>query len=591
MSSMDTKWKKNIPITSNVEGLTNKLENKSITRSEKDKEQTKMLDELKFRIKNIHNKRKGFTRLPHLTDVNDDRDGLENDDKDGFENDDKDGLENDDKDGFDNDDRDGFDNDDDIDGFKTKKKKSFKNNFKKKNIMTGKPKTLNRPKAVNIPNAPNRPKAFNAPNAPNAPNIPKAPKEPNNLWNYLLNFCSGQWGKLNPYPHGASLGLTYILFLFIYLQLYHLNFKKDFQSNGQDGQNETDKLPSELKDILENIADSLSKTLGSWVKDPEYVDIKHNEFLKIVNYFARFDAGVFFRYIFIPVQVVVAITHNIIPNMKIIPILGNKYFFTVLFVVLFMMSYGKFVIKEIDSLPRAKRKGTNTDGKWWGFITKYYSHIPISYFVIVGIIIICAFALDFLKQMGDGSYFGDGLFAAIAKTLFKIFSLSMSIVLSGLAAIPLGIYALTWFIFPEGIGVPNTSKWSNAIRDNYLVPEWDVCEESMIKKWIYYLFRKLWNNKILISTFVIIDIMITLSIGKGDWVDGEEIRNEMWNWYFFRFIFPLLFIVSIFSQQTTKEKPLLDYLKPSSTIQKIKSIIQYLRGNSVTTDEQPPTNV
>jgi len=537
---MDTKWKKNIPITSNVEGLTNKLENKSITRSEKDKEQTKMLDELKFRIRNIQNKRKGFTRLPHLTDINDD-------------------------------DIDGFDNDDDIDGFENDDD--------------------NKPNTSNAPNAPNAPNTSIAPNAPNTSNKPNTP---NNLWNYLLNFCSGQWGKLNPYPHGASLGLIYILFLFIYLQLYHLNFKKDFQSNGQDGkdeQNETDKLPSELNAIRENILDSLSKTLGGWVKDPEYVDIKHNEFLKITNYAARFDAGVFFRYIFIPVQVVVAITHNIIPNMKIIPILGNKYFFTVLFMVLFVMSCGRFVIKEIDSLPKAKRKGTNTNGKWWGFIAKYYSHIPISYFVIVGIIIICAFALDFLKQMGDGSYFGDGLFAAIAKTLFKIFSLSMSIVLSGLAAIPLGIYALTWFIFPEGIGVPNTSKWSNAIRDNYLVPEWDVCEESMIKKWIYYLFRKLWNNKILISTFAIIDIMITLTIGKGDWVNGEEIRSEIWKWRFFRYIFPLVFIGPIAFQQTTKEQSLLDYLKLSSIIKFFKYIIQYLTGKSVTTVEQPPTNV
>ena len=80
MSSTDTKWKKKIKGINNKEGLENKAENGKTTRDEKDEAQTKMLDELKNRLRNIQNKRKGFTKLPHLTDIAEDNDETDKDD-------------------------------------------------------------------------------------------------------------------------------------------------------------------------------------------------------------------------------------------------------------------------------------------------------------------------------------------------------------------------------------------------------------------------------------------------------------------------------------------------------------------------------
>mgnify|MGYP000877308612 CR=1 FL=1 len=480
MSSTDTKWKKKIKGINNKEGLDNKEDNDGLSRSEKDKTQNKMLDELKNRLRTIQNERSGFTKLPHLTDIKD-----ESDDKEEF----NEGAKNDKKEEFN-------------EGAKNDKKEEFKEgakNDKKEEFKEG------------------------------AKNNEK-------------------------YPHGLTLIISYIVFLFTYLQLYHLNFKESIKSNFPDIEQTSennvnpendDNIPREWSAITENILDSLTKTLGGWVRDPEYVDIKHNEFLKYMNYIARFDFGIFLRYLFIPAQVIVAITQNLIPNLKLMPGI-NKFTFPLLFVLLFFVFYGATFTNKIDGVSETRNYADNKKWEGWDWFVKYYTIIPISYFVIVGIIIIGAFSLDTFKQIGDETYFKDGFFAAIAKTLFKLFTLSMSIVLSGLAAIPLVIYTLMWILIPEGFGNPFSCKLSNAIRDNYLLPEWDVCEDSKLTQWARYITRKLWNYKILISFFIVVDIATKLYFGNGVLQHGKEDLNENW-WVHILRVFIIIVILVMMS--------------------------------------------
>ena len=189
MSSTDTKWKKKIKGINNKEGLENKAENGKTTRDEKDEAQTKMLDELKNRLRNIQNKRKGFTKLPHLTDIKDESD--------------------------------------------------HKEEFKEGNPS----------------------------GATNSNDVGKEAGDP----------AEGEKGTANnkKYPHGLILGISYITFLFIYLQLYHLTFKESIKSNFPESytspasDNAEDELPREWGAISENILDSLTKTIGSYVWSKE----------------------------------------------------------------------------------------------------------------------------------------------------------------------------------------------------------------------------------------------------------------------------------------------------------------------------------
>jgi hypothetical protein len=472
--------------------LENKEEKNNTNRIEKDNTQIKMLSDLKMRIKNIQNKRNGFTKLPHLTDVVDD-----SGDKEEFSTDDV-----------------------------------------NKTIIEGAKKKL----------------------------IDDAKKISTTYTDNVWNFISGGWDKLPVYPHGAAFGLSYCVFLIVYLQLYHLNFKEDISASfgGEHipaSVGVEDKLPNEWNAIRDNIMDSLSKTLGAWVYDPEYVNIKHNEFLRIMNKIARRDGGLFLRYIFIPAQVIVAITQNLIPNLKLIPFIGNKNAFPIIFVLLFSFLYGSTFVRNIDGVSEMRKKGKKGNGKWWSFIVDYYAIIPVSYFTIVGIIILSAFGLDTGKQFSDGTYFSDGLFAAIAKTLFKLFTLSMSVVLSGLAAVPLAIYAMMWIIIPEGIGSPFNvfSKWSNAIRDNYLVPERSVCADDSWVETFKWLTRKLWNNKILISTFIVLDFVVKLYYGGGNLRDGIDTFNDnKYNWLMY--LPPFIIIIGMLNQETTRDKLLYQYI-------------------------------
>ena len=227
-------------------------------------------------------------------------------------------------------------------------------------------------------------------------------------------------------------------------------------------------------------------------------------------------------------------------------------------------------IGSVDVLKKEREKEMNR--KQTDFVNAlktYYSLIPIPYFVLVLIIILIAYGLDFTREMGDGSYFKDGIIAAVAKCLITIFSISMSVVLSGFSAIPLGLFALMWILIPEGIGFPpgeylglfGLTKWSNAIRDNYWLPEWDVCEDSQSKQWARYIIRKLWNNKILISFLIVADIVSKLYIGNGDLQSGKEWMDESDKWYVhvIRYGLPITVLLVMMGQQATRESGILKY--------------------------------
>jgi hypothetical protein len=153
----------------------------------------------------------------------------------------------------------------------------------------------------------------------------------------------------------------------------------------------------------------------------------------------------------------------------------------------------------------------------------------------------------------------------------------MSVVLSGFSAIPLGIFAFLWIVFPEGAGIPpggikwfGLTKWSNAIRDNYRVPEWDSCEKNVAAKWGKYLLCKAWNNKILISFFIILDVVLKLSYGHGSLTRGKEFFNEnsgSWWWWLYILV-PFISILwtnpdimgrAFNNYTTTREKDLFSY--------------------------------
>jgi hypothetical protein len=526
MSSTDTKWKKKLKRASNIEGLENKEENLKTSRIEKDNKQTKMLSDLKNRIKNIQNKRNGFTKLPHLTDVADD----------------------------------GGRNKEDFNADTVMKIGGGLSELTKDDIST----SLNEAKKTATD---------------------EAKKKAATYYENISNFFLGRWNNLSNYPYGATLGINYCVFLIVYLQLYHLNFKEDIKlafpgsyvndssvnkpsSEDNELPSEDNELPSEWGAITENIFDSLTKTLGGmlrkegfgWIREPAYVDIKHNDFLKYLNHVARLDLGIFLRYIFIPAQVVVAITQNLIPNLNLIPILGNKNVFPIIFVMLFLFLYSSSFIDKIDKIKKIRksvRKSESIKGGWNDWMVQYYASIPIAYFILVGFIIFIAFSLDTGKQMSDGSFFAGGLYAVIGKSLFKVFALGMSIVLSGFSAIPLAIFAMTWIIIPEGPGIPVYNKWSNAIRDNYWVPEWNVCADNINTERFMYIIRKLWNNKILISTFIVMDLVIKLNYGRGNLLYGTEIFNETKSRWLQSI--PLIIVLAMLSHETTKDKPLYEY--------------------------------
>lgn len=79
MSSNNTIWKKKF--NSNINNITEGLENER-NHKDKDKEQHKVLDEIKRKLETMANKRKGFTKLPHLEGLNDNKSDTKTEDED-----------------------------------------------------------------------------------------------------------------------------------------------------------------------------------------------------------------------------------------------------------------------------------------------------------------------------------------------------------------------------------------------------------------------------------------------------------------------------------------------------------------------------
>jgi len=533
MSSTDTKWKKKIKGINNKEGLENKAENGKTTRDEKDEAQTKMLDELKNRLRNIQNKRKGFTKLPHLTDIAEDNDETDKDETD----------------------KDGFKEGGGVNKDETDKDETYKDGFKEGKVGGGGGRGGESGYINTILD-----KLFK--------------DDKKKLDSKQIGFI--EWFT-DFYSHAHwRLGTSYFVFLIAYLQLYHLNFKEDIKSNFPDDYKEADtpastELPREWGAITANILDSLTKTIGTSVWDKQYINIEHNLFLKNMNTIARFGM----KYLFLPTQVVVAITQNLIPNLN---LLISKNVFPLIFVLSFVSIFGMTYIGSVDVLKKEREKEMNREQTdFVNAFKTYYAIIPFPYFILVLIIILIAYGLDFTREMGDGTYFKDGIIAAVAKFLITIFSISMSVVLSGFSAIPLGFFALMWIIIPEGIGKPpgkyagllGFTKWSNAIRDNYWLPEWDVCEESQPTKWARYFIRKLWNNKILISFLVVLDAVFKLRLGNGDFNKGRQRIYGQPLWWIWYGVVPILTVLLMW-QPAIRTKAMFEYLTGIHTFLKTK---------------------
>ena len=426
MSSNNTIWNKKFNSNHNhnhnniTEGLDVKNED---DRSKKDEEQHKVLDDIKRKLETMANKRKGFTKLPHLEGL-DETINADNNDEEPDNNDEE----------------------------------------------------------------------------PITEDIEEQENSNDKNW----------WSENSS---AVGLGISYVLFLFTYLQFYHLNFKNEFEDIEENpGANKPDANKSETnEEIVENILDSFAKTLGKNPSDKEYRNIINNAFLKTLNWMASFDGGIFLRYILIPAQVIVILLKNFIPNAKLF--IDNTKF-TALFFGLFGLIFTSITITKYTDINK-KRKFTTSDNWFYYIIKGYYSIIPTSYFIVIGVIIIAAFGLDILQQMGTPYFWGAGPFGILLLLLFKIFALSLSVVLSGFSFIPIAIYLLWWIFDPDPDYRNIFDKFPKALKHSYLIPENDVCESNILW-WTWKIFsRKLWNNKILLLTILVIDAILVMSYTNG----------------------------------------------------------------------------
>ena len=418
MSSNNTIWNKKFNSNHNniKEGLDIKNED---DRSKKDEEQHKVLDDIKRKLETMANKRKGFTKLPHLEGL-DETINADNNDEEPDNNDEE----------------------------------------------------------------------------PITEDIEEQENSNDKNW----------WSENSS---AVGLGISYVLFLYTYLQFYHLNFKNEFEDikeNSEANKSET------YEEIMKDILDSFAKTLGKNPGNSEYRNINNNIFLKALNTIASFDGGIFLRYILIPAQVIVILLKNFIPNAK---LFMNNTTFTALFFGLFGLIFTSITITKYTDINK-KRTFTYSDNDFLKLLQDYYKMIPTSYFIVIGVIIIAAFGLDTVQQMGTPHFWGAGFpFGILLLLLFKIFALSLSVVLSGFSLIPIALYYLWWIIDPDPEFRNIFDKFPKALKHSYMKPENDVCESS-IWWWTWKFFsRKLWNNKILLLTILVIDAILVMSHTNG----------------------------------------------------------------------------
>ena len=449
MSSNNTIWNKKFNSNHNniKEGLDIKNED---DRSKKDEEQHKVLDDIKRKLETMANKRKGFTKLPHL-------EGLD--------------------------------------------------------------------ETINADNSDEEPITEGIEESDSNDEGPAEGIEEQE------NSKDKKWWSEN--SSAIGLGSSYVLFLYTYLQFYHLNFKNEFE----DIKEKSNANKSETnEDIIKDILDSFAKTLGKSPSDSEYRNINNNIFLKALNTLASFDGGIFLRYILIPAQVIVILLKNFIPNAKLF--IDNTKF-TALFFGLFGLIFTSITITKYTDINK-KRTFTYSDNDFLKLLQDYYKMIPTSYFIVIGVIIIAAFGLDTVQQMGTPYFWGSGPFGILLLLLFKIFALSLSVVLSGFSFIPIAIYLLWWIFDPDPDYRNIFNKFPKALKHSYLTPEYDVCESNTFK-WFSKLFsRKIWNNKILLLTILVIDAILVMSHTNG----REDMNKNVVN-YIGHMIIGFLFLVQL----------------------------------------------
>ena len=330
------------------------------------------------------------------------------------------------------------------------------------------------------------------------------------------------------YSSAIALGISYVLFLIAYLQFYHLNYKNEIEDiNTNDGIEETN------EEIMKDILDSFAKTLGKSPSDNEYTNINNNVFLKALNTIASFDGGIFLRYILIPAQVIVILLKNFIPNAKLF-ISNTK--FTALFFGLFVLIFTSITITKYTDINEERKNLTvPTDNPVLSILQDYYKMIPTSYFMVVGVIIFAAFGLDTTKQVGNSSNWSGGFIGVVVLILFKIFALSLSVVLSGFSFVPIAIYLLWWIFDPDPDFRNVFDKFPKALKHSYLKPEHDVCESNTFKRFLKLISRKIWNNKISLLTIFVIDAILVMSYNGR-----EEMKIQSYTGHIIIVLFILL---------------------------------------------------
>jgi hypothetical protein len=193
----------------------------------------------------------------------------------------------------------------------------------------------------------------------------------------------------------------------------------------------------------------------------------------------------------------------------------NNIIFTALFFGLFGLIFTSITITKYTDINK-KRTFTYSDNDFLKLLQDYYKMIPTSYFIVIGVIIIAAFGLDTVQQMGTPHFWGAGFpFGILLLLLFKIFALSLSVVLSGFSFIPIAIYLLWWIFDPDPDYRNIIDKFPKVLKHSYLIPENDVCESHIGWWWKKFISRKLWNNKILLLTIFVIDAILVMSHTNG----------------------------------------------------------------------------
>ena len=185
-----------------------------------------------------------------------------------------------------------------------------------------------------------------------------------------------------------------------------------------------------------------------------------------------------------------------------------------------------------------------------------YKALPLSYFILVGIVIFSLFAIDAVGDMRK-DVAGFGIAGLIVYVFANIFMLSMSIVLSGFSAvviIPYAIYCLmnppdgamsmsglyiaillvsigaliggavtddtTTLVTLSSLAIALMSTlhmflegdiYKKILKSHYKIPEFDFCATSIMGHFVKPFIKRFWNNKFMFG-FMMIFVYICLDM-------------------------------------------------------------------------------